>query len=318
VWAAQRVPDDEIGVSANAGRIREIDLAKPDWYMASDNVLSLAEERGYWSKASGKPFEFTYAYDPDSRTSLYCRRREWRVLSLLAPSLRLNPESENYPFSVKPEKKVGVADVLSIFRDTYAGTEYDMTRTLVALNRRGELVKSPVATPFMNGDTLALLRLKRERTICSPAATYLQITQSREWLPGPVGGIVWIGYDNPATTPHIPIYIGIAQMPASYMVDGRWEFSRDCAWWAFRTVSRLANFRWQEMSKDIEAVWKPIEDKAFADQAKFEEEVLAVYKKDPKKAREMLTKYTHDIANGAVAAYWKLGDALWLKYSGQF
>jgi dipeptidase len=318
VWAAQRVPDDEVGVSANAGRIREIDLARPDWFMASENVLSLAEERGYWSKASGEPFEFTYAYDPDSRTSLYCRRREWRVLSLLAPSLRLNPESENYPFSVKPEKKVSVADVLAIFRDTYGGTEFDMTRTLVALNRRGELVKSPVATPFMNGDTLALFRLKRERTICSPAATYLQITQSRDWLPGPIGGVVWLGYDNPATTPHIPIYIGIAQMPAAYMVDGRWAFGRDCAWWAFRTVSRLANFRWQEMSKDIEAVWKPMEDEAFADQAKFEEEVLAVYKKDPRKAREMLTKYSHDRAGKAVAAYWKLGDDLWLKYSGQF
>jgi dipeptidase len=273
---------------------------------------------GFWSKASGKPFDFTYAYNPDSRTSLYCRRREWRVLSLLAPSLRLNAESENYPFSVKPDKKVSVADVLAIFRDTYGGTSYDMTRSLTAVNRKGETVKSPVATPFMNGDTLDLFRLKRERTICSPAATYLQITQSRDWLPGPIGGVVWLGYDNPATTPHVPIYIGIAQMPPSYMVDGRWAFSRDCAWWAFRTVSRLANFRWQEMSKDIEAVWKPVEDKAFADQAKFEEEVLALYKKDPKKAREMLTKYSQDIANKAVAAYWKLGDDLWLKYSGQF
>jgi dipeptidase len=318
VWAAQRVPDDEIGVSANAGRIRQIDLADPDFFLASANVLSLAEELGYWSKASGRPFEFCYAYNPDSRTSLYCRRREWRVLSLLAPSLRLNPESENYPFSVKPEKKVGVADVLAIFRDTYGGTDYDMTRTLTAVNRKGETVKSPVATPFMNADTLALFRLKRERTICSPAATYLQITQSRDWLPGPIGGVVWIGYDNPATTPHLPFYIGIAQMPASYMVDGRWAFSRDCAWWAFRTVSRLANFRYQVLAEEIAKVWKPLEDKAFADQAQFEEEALALYKKDPKKARELLTKYSHDLANQAVAAYWKLADDLWLKYSGLF
>jgi dipeptidase len=318
VWAAQRVPDDEIGVSANAGRIRQIDLADPDFFLASANVLSLAEEMGYWSKASGRPFEFCYAYNPDSRTSLYCRRREWRVLSLLAPSLRLNPESENYPFSVKPEKKVGVADVLAIFRDTYGGTDYDMTRTLTAVTRKGETVKSPVATPFMNADTMALFRLKRERTICSPAATYLQITQSRDWLPGPIGGVVWIGYDNPATTPHLPFYIGIAQMPASYMVDGRWAFSRDCAWWAFRTVSRLANFRYQVLAEEIAKVWKPLEDKAFADQAGFEEQALALYKKDPKKARELLTKYSHDLANQAVAAYWKLADDLWLKYSGLF
>jgi dipeptidase len=72
------------------------------------------------------------------------------------------------------------------------------------------------------------------------------------------------------------------------------------------------------MSQDIEKVWKPIEDQAFAGQAKFEEEALALYKKDPKKARELLTKYSQDLANRAVAAYWKLGDDLWLKYSGSF
>ena len=102
------------------------------------------------------------------------------------------------------------------------------------------------------------------------------------------------------------------------MVDGRWAFSRDCAWWAFRTVSRLANFRFQEMAPEIQKVWKGIEDKAFADQAKFEEEALALYKKDPRKARDLLTKYSHDLANGAVAAYGKLLDDLWLKYSGSF
>jgi len=318
VWAAQRVPDDEIGVSANSGRIRALDLADKDRFLASANAVSQAEEMGLWSKASGQAFDFTYAYNPESRTSLYCRRREWRVLSLLAPGLKLNPESENYPFSVKPEKKVTVRDLLAIFRDAYDGTEYDMTRTLMAVNRKGEMIKSPIASAFMSNDLRDLLRIKRERTICCPAATYLQITQSRDWLPGPIGGIVWLGYDNPATTPHTPFYIGIDRMPASYMVDGRRAYRRDCAWWAYRTVSKLALFRWQEMTKDIEKVWRDIEGRAFDGQAKFEEEALALYKKDPKKAREIITKYSLQQAEGAVAAYWKLADDLWTKYSGAF
>lgn len=318
VWAAQRVPDDEVGVSANASRIRRLDLADSDRFMASANVVSLAEELGFWSKASGEPFEFCYAYAPESRQSLYCRRREWRVLSLLAPSLRLHPESENFPFSVKPEKKVGVRDLLALFRDTYAGTEYDMTRTLTAVNNKGETVKSPVASPFFNNDLRELLRVKRERTICSPASTYLQVTQSRGWLPDPVGGVVWLGYDNPATTPHTPFYIGVTRMPDSYLVDGRWRYSRDCAWWAFRTVSKLALFRWQEMSAEIEKVWREIEDRAFGGQAAVEEEALGLYKKDPRRAREFLTRYCVGQAEAAVAAYWKLADDLWLKYSNRF
>jgi dipeptidase len=318
VWAAQRVPDDEIGCSANAGRIRKLDLADSDFFMASANVMSQAGEMGFWSKQGGEPFDFTYAYNPDSRTSLYSRRREWRVLSLLAPGLGLNPDSENFPFSVRPEKNVTVRDLLAIFRDTYDGTEFDMTRTLTTVNRKGETVKSPVASPFMNGDLRELFRIKRERTICSPASTYLQITQSRDWLPGPIGGVVWLGYDNPATTPHTPFYIGIDRMPDSYMVDGRRACRRDCAWWAYRTVSKLALFRWQEMTKDIGKVWGDIEDRAFANQAAFEEQALTLYGKDPKKAKELLTKYCLDGADAAVAAYWRLADQLWLKYSGNF
>jgi dipeptidase len=249
---------------------------------------------------------------------LGCRRREWRALSLLAPSLKLDPNAENYPFSVKPEKKVGVGDLLAIFRDAYDGTPFDMTRTVMAVNRKGETVKSPVAGPFVNGDLKDLLKVVRERTICSPAATYLQITQSREWLPDSIGGVVWLGYDNPATTPHTPFYAGNSRLPDSYAVDGRWGFRDDCAWWAFRTVSKLANMRWQEMSKDIEKVWRSIEDKAFADQTRIEQEAAALYKKDPAEAKKFLTDYSVKIAEDAVAAYKKLERDLWTKYNYLF
>lgn len=318
VWAAQRVPDDEASVSANASRLRQLDLKNKEFFLASDNVLTLAAEMGFWDPKSGRPFEFCYAYAPTSRTSLGCRRREWRALSLLAPSLRLNGESENYPFSVKPEKKLAVADVLAIFRDGYEGTPYDMTSGYVSLSRKGEAVKSPVIGPYLGNDLKELLRVKRERTICSPAATYLQITQSRSWLPDPIGGVVWLGYDNPATTPHTPFYCGISRMPDSYMVDGRWGFRDDSAWWVFRQVSKLANFRWQEMSKDIEKVWRAIEDRAFAERAAVEEKAAALFKEDPAKAGAFLTDYSVKSAEQAVAEYRKLTRDLWAKYNYQF
>ncbi|MBT4411719.1 MAG: hypothetical protein HOC82_17910 [Bacteroidetes bacterium] len=316
VWAAVRIPDDEIGVSANSSRIRTLDLKDKENYMASDNVFSLAEELGFWSPDSGEPFEFCYAYA--SRRSLGSRRREWRALSTVAPSLNLDPNGENFPLSVKPDKKVSVKDVLSIFRDYYQDTPYDMTRNITTINRGGETIKSPTATPFMNSDTRNMLKVPYERTICCARATYLTVTQSRSWLPDPIGGIVWLGYDNPATTPHVPIYCGITTMPESYMVDGREKFRKDCAWWAFRRVSQLCGFRYQPMSKDVEVVWKEIEDKAFAAQPEFEAELLKLYKKDPKKAIEKLTQYSLDVANAAVERYWELGDELWGNYTRYF
>ncbi|HOP59960.1 MAG TPA: C69 family dipeptidase [Candidatus Saccharicenans sp.] len=318
VWAAQRIPDGEVGVSANASRIRQIDLKNKDYFLASANVLSLAKEFGWWKEGSGEPFEFCYAYAPESRYSLYCRRREWRVLSLLAPSLQLDPNAENYPFSVKPEKKVTIKDVLAIFRDTYEGTEFDLTSSLIAVNKKNQVIKSPVANPFMNADWRELLRLKRERTICSPTATYLQITQSRKWLPPAIGGVVWLGYDNPATTPHLPFYAGIKHMPPSYEIDGRSAYRQDCAWWAFRTVSKLVTFRYQEMKEEAALVWRGIEDKAFDEQAAIEAEALRLYKDNPEKARDFLTDYCQKQAQQAVADYWRLAGELWVKYSANF
>ncbi len=316
VWAAVRIPDDEVAVSANAPRIRKLNLGDPNNYMASANVHTLAEQLGWWNPKSGEPFEFCTVYG--SRSSLGSRRREWRALSRLAPSLNLDPNAEHYPLSVKPEKKLTVKDVFDIFRDTYENTPYDMTRTILKIDRDGKATKNPIANPFMNNDYLDAFKIPMERTIACKRATYLSVTQSRKWMPDPIGGVVWLGYDNPMTTPHTPFYIGIDQMPASYMVDGRAKFRRDSAWWAFRQVSQLAFFRWQPMVADIEKVWRPIEEKAWAEQAKVEAEALALYKQDPAKARAFLTKYSHDVANGAVDAYWKLAEDLWGKYTNYF
>ena len=220
--------------------------------------------------------------------------------------------------SKKAEEKLSVKAVLDIFRDTYQETPYDMTRSLTTVNRKGETVKSPVASPYLNRDLLSLLKVSRERTISCARATYVQVTQSRGWLPDAVGGVVWLGYDNPETTPHTPFYCGITRMPESYRVDGRWGYRTDCAWWAFRRVSQLAQLRWQLMSKDVKEAWTEIEEKAFADQERIEEEAVRLYKEDPKKAKEFLTKYCLDVAHNAVQSYWKLGDTLWGRYTNYF
>lgn len=50
VWAAQRIPDDHCGVSANRARIGEIDLSNPDYFMASSNVYTHARKGMVGSK----------------------------------------------------------------------------------------------------------------------------------------------------------------------------------------------------------------------------------------------------------------------------
>jgi len=313
VWAAQRVPEGHVSVSANASRLRTLNLKDKDNYLASDNVFSLAKEMGWWKE--GETFDFAYAYA--NRNGLGSRRREWRALSLLAPSLKLDPNAENFPFSVKPDKPVTLKDVMAIFRDAYDGTAFDQTAGILRENK-GVWEKSPIANPFAPADLKAALNIKRERTIGVPQATYVQITQSRAELPDAIGGVVWLAYDNATTSTFQPFYAGITRVPASYEVDGRREYSRTCAWWAFRTPSKLAHFRWQDMVKEIQEVRNGLEGRLLADQEKTEAEALRLHKEDPKKAQTFLTNYCVSEAENAVDAYWKLADKLWVKFGTRF
>ncbi|MDR0296115.1 MAG: C69 family dipeptidase [Prevotellaceae bacterium] len=322
VWAAQRVPDEHIAVNANASTIRQIDTSNPDFFMYSPNVFSLAIENGWWNPAEG-PFEFCYAYAPESRVHIACRRREWRVYDLLAPSLKLSPESENYPFSVKPDKPVSLQDMVRVFQDYYEGTPFDIRKNLTVANDSGKTVISPVANPFMTRDELKMLRVNGgwhalgERNIAVRQTMYATIIQCREWLPDAIGGLCWFALDNVATSVFVPIYGGVTDLPSTYKTDGRKTgYSKEAAWWAFNRTGTLAYRRWGDTQKDLQAVWQPLQKFWFDNQRNIEAEVLKLFENNPQRAIDILTDYTNKCANEAVEKAWKLGDDMWTKYEG--
>jgi dipeptidase len=324
IWAAQRVPDGHVSVNANASRIRQIDLKNPDYFMASENCMAVARDSGWWNPAGG-PFEFCYAYDPDGRQSFASRRREWRVLDLIAPSLRLHPNAENYPFSVQPDTLVTLDKLVRIFKDYYEGTDFNPVKNIVWVNPEGKTEISPLANPFMPYDMLPLFKVnggwgwRGERTIARWFTVYATITQSREWLPDPIGGLVWLGWDNAATALYTPVYCGVTDVPTSFKVDGRTTgYNRDCAWWAFNHLSTLASQRWGDMRRDVDAVFHPLQTELFRNQKKTEDEALKLYRQSPDEGRAFLTRYTNAWAERSVTEAWKLGDLLWTKYDERF
>jgi len=327
VWAAQRVPDGHVSVNANASRIREIHLDRPDEFMASENVVARAVEMGLYDPESGHPFEFCYAYA--HRRSMAARRREWRVLSILAPGLSLDPNAENYPFSLKPEKKVSPRQIMAIFRDTYEGTPFDMTKFMLVPETEkgkptGRYVKSPYANPFMDYDMMPLFSINGgwnelgERCIARYYCTYVTVIQCRDWLPDPIGGLAWLGYDNPAMTAYAPVYAGVESFPPEWRVCGRPGFNRNSAWWAFNRVSDLAAQKWGHMREDVNQVRIPLEEEAFASRKEFEKRMVALYKRSPRRLRRELTRHSRQWLERLTQAYWKLGDHIWSKYTGKF
>ena len=314
VWAAVRIPDDHVGISSNLSRIGELKLDDPDNYMASENVFSLAEELGWWKPESGKPFKFYRVYSgPGRNYSL----REWRVLSLAAPSLNLDPDAAELPFSVRAERKISIRDVMAWFRDTCEGTPFDKIQNLIIKDLKGKEVLCPDVSPWMSREMTRLLAALKpgcvpySYIIPSNGCCYSTVIQCRDWLPDPVGGLIWLGFDNPAHGARMPIFCGTAELPPSFAVDGQHGFTMESAAWAFRRFSRLATVCWGKTRNLVDAVIQEYEDQAFAELPSIERTAEELYKRDPEQAKGFLTSYSNNFARAVTQRYRELGDQIW-------
>ncbi len=323
VWAAQRVPDDELVCVPNISRIREIDLGNPDYFMASENYMQVAIDHGWYDPASGKPFIWQEAYTPLlggwalSNSWIYIRL--YLVYSWAAPSQEWDPHRDTvtYPFSIKPEKKVSVMDIIELQRSTLTGTVFDMEANPAWLvpGPDGKCVKSPFATPFVDADTRKLLNIPYYRPAARQGCSFGVVTQARNWLPDPIGGIIWFYFDNPATSIHVPIYVGVQEIPESWTTFNRTKFSLESDRWAFMLADDLVNRRYQDAILDLRAVRDPLQAEFFASQEAVEKKALELYNEDPMKAKQYLTEYTHEAMAKATKTYWDLNWELIAKYT---
>jgi dipeptidase len=321
VWAAVRIPDDQVAVSANIPRLAQIDPTDSANCLASANVFSLATEMGWWDPQSGQSFKMWQAYYGRKPFSI----REYWALSRLAPSLGLRYDAEELPLSVKPDRKISARDVMDLLGATYEGSEFDMLQNLMAPDRRGgEPRTSPVANPWMSSATMDLFNalkpgtVQRQRTIAVNAASYSTVIQARGWLPDPIGGIMWLGFDCPTLIPRIPVFAGVYKLPPDFAVSSKHRFRHDAAAWAFHRACRLTQITYQRDKEVLLGVRKELLDEAFAELPAIEQQALALYRQDPKLAIEFLNAYSNGFARSVVDRMWEVGDEILLKYVSGF
>jgi dipeptidase len=304
VWAAKRIPPGEVGVSANVSRITTL-TDDPNFTMHSANVYDVAEKLGWWKK--GEPFRFNRVYGMAGEPRP--NRREWRVLSLLAPSLNLDPWAPEQPFSVKPDRKVTARDLMAIHRDVYEGTPFDQT-------------KNPLAGPFGTPNRWQLARdykpaegyMPTERMIAVHQCSYVTVLQARQGLPPWIGSLAWFAPDDAKTSVFTPFYAGNLKVPTAFEIGRRDRFDRNSAWWASNFIGNWSNLNWRGMMIDIRAKQKEIEDKLFADQPVIEKIALDLYKTDPDRARSFINDYSNRVAQENFMKWWELADKLVTDY----
>ena len=236
VWAARRVPDGHVAVVSNAFIIQHLNLSDTANYRASANVYAVAERLGWYNRSSSEQLNFARVYGSKVSFEVYCSRRSWRVMTLVAPSLAdtLSPNAGvlALPFSVPVDRPISVHDLFSINRDHYENTTFDLTRGPAAgpygnPNRydRGEASGLPMAV---------LMQGTFERPISMFRTAYSTVTES-------VGGglaRVWYGAGAPHATFYVPVWVAAGEVPMELGTGGgslyRWEDGS--TWWLVTAI----------------------------------------------------------------------------------
>ena len=314
VWCAQRIPDGEAGCSANRSRIGAVDLNDSDHFLASGNIFSLAQTLGFWQPGTRFVWHEVYGGPGDRSNSL----REWRALSLMAPSLGLkvtgDPQLDRYPFSVKPDQPLTVPQLRDLMRDNYQGTEFDLTAQAAFKIKE---VGSPLACPWGPPELFDLLGLTPERAICTPTSGYVFVAQLRADLPPAIGNLLWFAYGPADTSCFIPLYAGVTDLPDTWDQPANFtRIDRQQPQWNFRLVQNLAQrLPYQKVIKDVQTVIKPAEQRYLDFQSVVERAAVDVFRKEgPQAAEAFLTAYACDCAAHVGSAYAELVDYLMLRY----
>jgi len=320
LWVAKRVPDGEVFVAANEFRIRDIDPDDPNT-LYSKNLFEVAKKHKWWNPEEGKLDWLRTISKGEYSHPYYSLRRVWRVQSKLAPSKNLSPWAEDgftrqYPFSIKPDTKLGVRDVIALYRDYYQGTEFDQTKGITA-GPFGNPYRYPGPMDAGNdtGDPDAKLKGAWERPLSIYRSGYSFVLQARSWMPNPIGGVVWFGPDEPMSTVITPFYVGVSSISKSYHTGFSDKFDQQSAWWAFNFVANWAGLKYSYVIRDIKEKQEELELAAVESIKLMDKKALALHKKSPEKVRALLTEYSMTHADKVVEEWWTLAWKLVAKYS---
>lgn len=255
VWVARRIPDGYISGHANQSRITTFPLDDPDNCLYSKDVISFARKMG-WFDGKDEEFSFRDAYCPLDFGGLRgCEARVWSAFNILGKgkfayedggslvekdsydyvdyAMGHNP-ANNMPLWIKPAGKVSVKDVADVMRDHYEGTPMDMTQDIGAGGNALPYRWRPM------GFTYDGKEYTNERAIATQQTAFWFVGQSRGNYPDVLGGIIWFGTDDAATSYVTPIYTNSEIIPECFR-EGNGDMLTYSSTSSFWLNNRVAN-----------------------------------------------------------------------------
>lgn len=312
VWVALKIPDGYISGHANQARITTFPksnkknsisskyinndkyLYKPELEcIYAEDVYDFAVEKEYYT-GKFEEFSFSDTYAPvDFGGARFCDARVYAGFNKVVAGMEkyedyamgINLENR-MPLWIKPDKKVSVQDVMGMMRDYYQDTPMDMTKDIGA-GPNANIVRWRPLTWKVEGETYF-----NERAISTQQTGFSFVSQSRNWLPDPVGGILWFGVDDTYSTVYTPLYCGMEKPPHVFEVGNgtMMDYSETSAFWLFNQVSNYAYTRYDMMIPFIQEKQMQLETAYVEKVAKIDEKAKAI--EDEKERAMFLTEFS--------------------------
>ena len=320
VREAMRIPDDAVCAHANQSRIGKFDMKDKKNVIYSKNVISYARKMGWFT---GKDADFswknTYAR-PDFSGRRFCDARVWSFFNhyqkgfdrYLPWALGKDPNAEDMPLWIIPDRKLSVHDVEMGMRDHYEGTALALDTTNVG----GGIYQMPYRpTPLqfkVDGKTYF-----NERPISTQQSAFSFVSQLRSWMPREIGGVIWFGNDDANMIAYTPVYCGNTVQPECYNTPGAdaVTFSDKNAFWVCNWVSNMVYPRYSQIFPELKTVRDSLEASYFAQQADFEKKAMELYVTDKQAALRLLNEYSVDKAQQMLAEWKNLAIRIIVKYN---
>jgi dipeptidase len=323
VWVAVRIPDGYVSAHANQARITTFPLNDPENCMYAPDVISFAKENGYF-KGDSKDFSFADTYAPLEFSGMRaCEARVWAAFNILGGGMigeKPYTEYEDYalghnksnrlPLYIKPKEKVTVKMVADIMRNHFEGTILDMTKDIGAGGNALPYRWRPLT---FDVDSVSYVN---ERAIATQQTGFWMIGQSRNWLPDEVGGILWFGVDDAATSTLTPVYMGINSVPECFRVGNgdMMTYSPTSAFWIFNRISNFAYLRYNLVAPEIRRIIDKRENMLLERVSVIDAAAMTFYNKSKEEAKEFLTDYTVNTAQDLFNTWVGLDKYLLVKF----
>ena len=320
VWVALRIPDDAICAHANQSRIGKFNMKDKKNVMYAKDVVSFARSKG-WFKGKDADFSWKMAYaKPDFSGRRFCDARAWSMLNhfydmtpYLDWALGKNPDAQDMPLWVVPNKKVSVQDVENVMRDHYEGTPLSVADGSDIGGGIWEMPYRP--TPLMY--KVDGKQYFNERPVSTQQSGFVFVSQMRSWLPREIGGVFWFANDDANMAAFTPVYCSMTERPECYNTPGvdAVHFSKKNAYWVCNMTSNMVYPRYSLMFPTLKEVRDSLDNSYFAAQAGVEKKAQELYAQNPQAAVKYLNDYSVEKAQQMLGRWNQLFEFMVVKYN---